>query len=223
LRGREIKLLRRVLILVNLVRLVENLAIPIVKVLLAMMMTLMRLILVIALILLVSLIFGHCLFPRLLLVVLIFVIEYMLLFLKDFGHRNDLLNLLELMQVLLPGRVVMIILVVLVIASFEGSDEVIIILIAVLLLTSVPLFLVTAPPVVGILLGVLGLLVVRELVFVGLARMVVSIVVIVPTELIKALLIKEESIRVIEPLIVRQYVEAHLIIVATLDVLHLAH
>jgi hypothetical protein len=199
------------------------LAVSTVKVLLPMMMNLMRLILVIALILLVSLIFGDRLFSWLLLVVLIFVIEYMLLFLKDLVHRNDLLNLLELMQVLLQGRVVMIILVVLVIASLEGSDEVIIILIAVLLLTSVPLFLVTAPPVVGILLGVLWLLVVGEIVFVGLARMVVSIVVIVPTELIKALLIKEESIRVIEPLIVRQYVEVHLIIVATLDVLHLAH
>ena len=199
------------------------LAIPTVKVLLPMMMTLMRMILVIVLILLVSLIFGHCLLPRLLLVVLIFVIEYVLLFFKNFGHRNDLLNLLELMKVLLQGRVVMIILVVLVIASLEGPDEVIIILIAVLLLPSMPLFLVTAPPMVVILLGVLGLLVVRELVFVGLARVVVPIIVVVAAELIETLLIKEESIEVIEPLVVRQYVEAHLIIVATLDLLHLAH
>ena len=145
---------------------------------------------VIALILLVSLIFGDRLFPRLLLVVLIFVIEYVLLVLKDLGHRNDLLNLLELMQVLLQGRVVMIILVVLVIASLEGSDEVIIILIAVLLLPPVPLFLFTAPPMVGILLSVLGLLVVGELVLVGLARMVQPIVVVVATELIETLLIK---------------------------------
>jgi hypothetical protein len=177
-------------ILLILVRLMVILAMPTVKVLLPMMMTLMRLILVIALILLVSLIFGDRLFPRLLFVVLIFVIEYVLLFLKDFGHRNDLLNLLELMQVLLQGRVVMIILVVLVIASLEGPNEVIIILIAVLLFPPVPLFLFTAPPVVGILLGVLGLFVVRELVFVGLARMVQPIVVVVATELIETLLIK---------------------------------
>ena len=183
-------LLRKVLILLILVRLMVILAMPTVKVLLPMMMTLMRLILVIALILLVSLIFGDRLFPRLLLVVLIFVIEYVLLFLKDLGHCNDLLNLLELMEVLLQGRVVMIILVVLVIASLEGPNEIIIILIAVLLLPPVPLFLFTAPPVVGILLGVLGLFVVRELVFVGLARMVQPIVVVVPTELIETLLIK---------------------------------
>ena len=183
-------LLRRVLILLILVRLMVILAMPTVKVLLPMMMTLMRLILVIALILLVSLIFGDRLFPRLLLVVLIFVIEYVLLFLKDLGHCNDLLNLLELMEVLLQGRVVMIILVVLVIASLEGPNEVIIILIAVLLFPPVPLFLFTAPPVVGILLGVLGLFVVRELVFVGLARMVQPIVVVVATELIETLLIK---------------------------------
>jgi hypothetical protein len=150
----------------------------------------LRLILVIALILLVSLIFGDRLFPRLLLVILIFVIQYVLLFVKDLGHCNDLLNLLELMHVLLQGRVVMIILVVLVIASLESPNEVIIILIAVLLLTPVPLFLVTDPSVVGILLGVLGLLLVRKLVIVGLARMVVPVVVVVAAELIETLLIK---------------------------------
>jgi len=174
-------------------------------------------------ILLLSLVLRNCLFFRLLLVVLIFIIEWVLLLLKNLGLRNNLLNLLELFQVLLQSRIVMIILVVLVIASLEGPYQLIIILIAILLLPSFRLCLVTAPPVVGILLGVLTLLVVRELMNVPLTRVVDSIVVIVATELIEALLIKEVTIGVIEPLVVRQYVEAHLIIVSALDLFHLAH
>ena len=198
------------------------LAMPTVKVLLSMMMPLMRLILVTVLILLLSLVLRNCLFFRLLLVVLIFIIEWVLLFLKNLGLRNNLLNLLELFQVLLQSMVVMIILVVLVIASLEGPYQLIIILIAILL-PSFRLCLVAAPPVVGILLGVLTLFVVRELMNVPLARVVDSIVVIVATELIEALLIKEVSIGVIEPLVVRQYVEVHLIIVSALDLFHLVH
>ena len=219
----EVKLLRRVLIPLILVRLMEILAMTTVKVLLPMMMPLVRLILVVVMILLLSLVLRNCLFFGLLLVVLIFIIEWMLLFLKNLGLRNNLLNLLELFQVLLQCRVIMIVLVVLVIASLESPDQLIIILIAILLLSSFRLCLVTAPPLVGILLGVLTLLVVRELMNVPLARVVDSIVVVVATELIEALLIKEVSIGVIESLVVRQYVEVHLIIIPALDLFHLAH
>lgn len=72
-------------------------------------MTLMRLVLVIFMILLVGLILRSRLFLRLLLVVLILIIEWVLLFIENLRLRNNLLYLLELMQVFLQSRVVMII------------------------------------------------------------------------------------------------------------------
>ena len=123
------------------------------------------------------------------------------------------------MKVLLQIRLVIIILIVLVIASLESPDQVIIILILILLLALI-LILVTAPPIFRILLSMLA---VRELMLVALARVIDSIVVVVATELIESFLIKEVSIGVIEPLVLRKYVEVHVIIIPALDLFHLAH
>ena len=77
---------------------------------------------------------------------------------------------------------------------------------------------------VEILMSALTIMVIsRELMNVLLARMIESIVVVVATELIKALLIKEVPVGVIETLVVRQNVEVHLIIIPALDLFHLAH
>jgi hypothetical protein len=61
------------------------------------------------------------------------------------------------------------------------------------------------------------LFVVREFVNVPWARMILPFVVVVATEFVETLLIKEVAIGIVVALVVRQYVESHVIIVAALD------
>ncbi len=63
------------------------------------------------------------------------------------------------------------------------------------------------------------LLIFGELVLVSLSWVIISFVIIVTTKLIKSLLVEEISVRVVKAFVVRQDVEAHLIIKATIHLL----
>ena len=82
-----------------------------------------------------------------------------------------------------------------IVSSLEGLDQILIVIEVLLFLR---LRAVARLFVAALAVRLVVLLVVRELVLVLFARMVVAIVVIVTTELIKALLVKKVTIRVVE-------------------------
>ena len=108
---------------------------------------------------------------------------------------DDLFNVLEFMKILVDVRVIIIMEIVDIVSSLEGLDQILIIIEVFLFLR---LRAVTRLFVAALAVRLVVLLVVRELVLVLFARMVVAIVVIVTTELIKPLLVKKVTIRVVE-------------------------
>ena len=108
---------------------------------------------------------------------------------------DDLFNVLEFMKILVDVRVIIIMEIVDIVSSLEGLDQILIVIEVFLFLR---LRAVTRLFVAALAVRLVVLLVVRELVLVLFARMVVAIVVIVTTELIKALLVKKVTIRVVE-------------------------
>ena len=108
---------------------------------------------------------------------------------------DDLFNVLEFMKILVDVRVIIIMEIVDIVSSLEGLDQILIVIEVLLFLR---LRAVARLFVAALAVRLVVLLVVRELVLVLFARMVVAIVVIVTTELIKALLVKKVTIRVVE-------------------------
>lgn len=189
------------------------------------MMMLIPLMMTVLVILIVLLMFRNSNLYRLMLffvIVLILIIFYRWKIFFMLGWCNQFFNLLVLVQVLFNGRVILLVIKVVLLSDLVSPDQLII-----LLVVSPPLLAALAPgglftfSVVLVILRVVVGLVVGELMLVGFARVIVTIVVVVATKLIETIRIELEAVRIVEALVVREDVETELIIIAAFDLLEL--
>jgi hypothetical protein len=127
----------------------------------------------------------HFLFP------VVFIINVLALF---FARVNNFLHSLVFMNVLINSMIFIIMLLVDFVASLEGLDQIVIFLKIFLLLIGLRV----AGFAASLAVRLIVLLVVWELMLVLFARMVVTFIVIVTTELIKTIFVKKVTIWVIE-------------------------
>ena len=116
----------------------------------------------------------------------------------------------------------MILIVIIIVSPFECPDQVIIVLVVSFRLFAALYGIFTTPSsMIIIIFSVLGLLIIGKLMLIAFPGMIVAIIVVIPTKLIETKLIELVPIWVIEPLVVRQYIEPKLIIFATFDLRYL--